>query len=457
MNVNVEDLGKLKRKLSVEIPLSEVQSTYDEVFSRIRTNVQIKGFRKGKFPRQLAEKRFKSLMEQEATRNLVPKYFDMALKEEKLRPATEPNFDNLDVNKDKPLSFDVEFEVVPDFDIPEPSEFKLEQKSIRILAKDLDEQIETLRKSRATPNDKGDAPAEEGDVLTFDYHGTIDGEPFAGGSATDQRNEIGSSNLLPEFDKNLIGMKAGEDKSFDITFPDDYGAEDLQGKAATFAVSVKTVESMELPKLNKEFYSQFGEVTTKEAFRKKIKEQMTAEKERAQFQELQQSLADKLKKKLKFDVPEQLVTTNVAEFEHQLEHRDPEALKDEKKLAKLKKDEEKSIKDNLRLQFVLDAVADRDNIRAAQEEVQQRFTMQAYMMQQNPAELINTPYGQRMVDQIHREMTYTKVLEHLVNLVLGKVAEPQDAEASGGEGADAPAAGPDSAESGKAEADASSS
>lgn len=453
MNVNVEDLGKLKRKLSVEIPLSEVQSTYDEVFSQIRSNVQIKGFRKGRFPRQLAEKRFKTLMEQEATRNLVPKYFDMALKEEQLHPATEPNFDNLYVDKNKPLSFDVEFEVVPDFDIPEPSEFKLEQKSIRILAKDLDEQIEQLRKSRATPNDKGDAPAGEGDVLIFDYNGTIDGEPFAGGSATDQRNEIGSSNLLPEFDKNLIGMKAGEDKSFEVTFPDDYGAEDLQGKAATFAVSLKAVQSLELPQLNKEFYSQFGEETTKEAFRKKIKEQMSAEKERAQFQELQQTLAEKLKKKLKFDVPEQLVTANLEEFEHQLGHRDPEALKDEKNLAKLKKDEEKSIKDNLRLQFMLDAVAERDNIRAAEEEVQQRFMMQAYMMQQNPAELIKSPHGNRMVGQIHREMTYTKVLEHLVNLVLGKVAEPPDAEAPGRDSPDEPAAETGSA----AEADASTS
>lgn len=440
MNVTVEDLGKLKRKLSVEIPLTEVQSTYDEVYSQIRSNVQVKGFRKGKFPRQLAEKRFKTLMEQEATRNLVPKYFDLALKEENLRPATEPSFDNLDVGKDKPLRFDVEFEVVPDFEIPEPTSFKLEEKPVEVTGTELDERIERLRKSRATPEDLGDAPAERGHLVTFDYNGTIDGEPFAGGTAQDQQNEIGSGGMLEDFDNNLIGMKAGDEKTFDITFPDDYGAEDLRGKTATFKVTVKKVEALQPAELNEEFFRQFGEVKDEAEFRKQIEEQLKTQKEREQARELQETLIEQIKARLDFEVPEELVQANLHEFEHRLSHDDPEVLKDEKALAEKKAEEEKRIRDNLRLQFLLDTIAERDNIRAPREEVEQRFMLQAYMMQQNPSDLVQSQYGQRMLSQLHREMTFSRVMEHLVNLVLGKVPEaeaPADEEAA--EAAEAPA------------------
>jgi len=443
MNVTVEDLGKLKRKLSVEIPLTEVQSTYDEVYSQIRSNVQVKGFRKGKFPRQLAEKRFKTMMEQEATRNLVPKYFDLALKEENLRPATEPNFDNLDVGKDKPLRFDVEFEIVPDFEIPEPSSFKLEEKPVKVTKKELEERIEGLRKSRATPEDLGDAPAEKGHLVTFDYNGTIDGEPFAGGTAQDQQNEIGSGGLLEDFDNNLIGMKAGDEKSFDITFPDDYGAEDLQGKTATFKVTVKKVEAQKLAELNEEFFKQFGEVKDEAEFRKQIEDQLKSQKEREQAREMQETLIEQIKERLDFEVPDELVEANLHEFEHQLSHQDPEARKDEQALAEKKAEEEKRIRDNLRLQFLLETIAERDNISAPREEVEQRFMLQAYMMQQNPSELVQSQYGQRMLSQLHREMTFSRVMEHLVNLVLGKVPEadtpPADEPAEAAPAAEAPA------------------
>lgn len=429
MNVTVEDLGKLKRKLSVEIPLTDVQSTYDEVYNQIRSNVQVKGFRKGKFPRQLAEKRFKTMMEQEATRNLVPKYFDLALKEENLRPATEPSFDNLDVGKNKPLRFDVEFEIVPDFEIPEPSSFKLEEKPVKVTKKELDERIEGLRKSRATPEDLGDAPAEKGHLVTFDYNGTIDGEPFDGGTAQDQQNEIGSGGLLEDFDNNLIGMKAGEEKSFDITFPDDYGAEDLQGKTATFKVTVKKVEAQKLAELNEEFFKQFGEVKDEAEFRKQIEEQVRTQKEREQSRELQEALIEQIKERLDFEVPEELVEANLHEFEHQLSHKDPEALKDEQALAEKKAEEAQRIRANLRLQFLLETIAERDNISAPREEVEQRFMLQAYMMQQNPSELVQSQYGQRMLSQLHREMTFSRVMEHLVNLVLGKVPDAETAPA----------------------------
>ncbi|MBI3993861.1 MAG: trigger factor [Candidatus Lambdaproteobacteria bacterium] len=431
MNVTVEDLGNLKRKLSVEIPLSEVQAAYEEVYGQIRSNVRIKGFRPGKFPRALAEKRFKTLMEQEATRNLVPKYFDLALKEKDLSPATEPDFDNLEVDKAKPLKFDVKFEVVPKFELPPVEGFKLKAKPVKIGAKELDERIEQLRRSRATLTDK-DGAAESGDTVTFDFNGTMDGTPFEGSTATGQTHELGRERLLPEFDKQLHGVIAGTEKSFDLTFPDDYGAEHLRGKTATFAVKVHKVQQAQLPELDAEFLKGFGELATVEELKDRVKQQLSNEETRKQRQTLMEELAEQIKGAVAFDVPEQLVGNQLHEFEHRLSHDDPEALKDEAKLQTLKDAEAQKIKANLRLQFVLDEYARQFSVETTQDEVQQRFVMQAYMLQQNPGELVKTPFGQRLLMQTQQDLAYNKTMEHLVDKVLG----PAKGQAEGAETVD---------------------
>ena len=432
MNVTVEDLGNLKRKLSVEIPLSEVQAAYDEVYGQIRSNVRVKGFRPGKFPRALAEKRFKTLMEQEATRSLVPKYLDQALKEQELSPATEPSFDNLEVDKSKPLKFDVQFEVVPKFDLLPVEGFTLKAKPVKIGAKKLDERIEQLRHSRATLTDRADGSAETGDTVIFDFIGTMDGKPFEGSSAMGQTYEIGSGRLLPEFDKELLGVKPGANKSFELTFPDDYGAEHLRGKTANFAVTVHKVQQPHLPELDEEFFKGFGDLGSLDELKERIKEQLTTEETRKQRQSLMEELAEQIKGAVSFDVPEQLVDNQLHEFEHRLGHDDPEALKDEAKLKALKDTEAEKIKANLRLQFVLDEYARQFEVETTQDEVQQRFMMQAYMLQQNPGELIKTQFGQRLLMQTQQDLAYNKTMEHLVDRVLAPSEEGANASAAEG-------------------------
>ena len=129
MQMNVEELGGLKRKISVEVPLTDVEATYDQVYSQIKSQIQVKGFRPGKMPRRMVEKRFQDVMKQEATRSLLPKYFQQALDEMKARPATRPQFDKLEIEQKQPFKFEAEFEIVPSFDLPRISDFSLEEKS----------------------------------------------------------------------------------------------------------------------------------------------------------------------------------------------------------------------------------------------------------------------------------------------------------------------------------------
>ncbi len=465
MQLNVEELGTLKRKISVEVPLVEVQATYDDVFSELHSHIQVKGFRPGKFPRQMAEKRFQDVMKQEATRNLLPKYFEKALEEMKARPATQPRFENLEIDKKLPFKFEAEFEIVPTFEFPEPGGFTLEDKQVEFGPEEVEERIEQLRLSRAALEDKGDAAAEQGDIVTLDFEGTLDGEPFEGNTGTDHRVELGAGQFLKDFEEPLFGGKAGEKKTFDVAFPEDYGEQRLAGKTAQFQVEIKKVDMKVRPELDEAFYSQFGQFDSPEAFHEDIEQQIRQEKERSFRMEQQQQVTEQLREKSSFEVPETLVEQQLGEFEHNLSHSDPEVLKDEKKLEELKKEEAEKIRGNLRVNYLVDEWARRNDISVTKEEVQQRFYMQAYMLQQNPAELLGTSHGEALLFRIEQQLLSSKVLENLVDRILGKTeTEPQPqgeteagkaAETTGGETPEEP--GQPAAEKEAAAATASSS
>ena len=436
MQLQVEETGKLKRKISVEVPLKDVAPTYEEVFASMKQHIRVDGFRPGKFPRQLAEKRFKEVMEQEATRTLLPKYFEEALKEMDARPATQPSFTDMEVDREKPFKFVAEFEVVPEFTMPDPSKFKLDVKEPTVSKKEMDERIEKLRRDRASLRDKGDEKADKGDTVTVDYVGKIDGVPFDGGTGNGHKVQLGAGQFLEDFEKPLLGMKPGEAKSIKLTFPDDYDPK-VAGQKATFDLTVTAVETHDLPEMNEAFFSQFGDVKDEEGFLDHVKNTLIEEQEANIASEYQLAMADQIKSTTSFDVPEALVEQNVHNFVHKLEHDDPDALKDEKKLEKLKKEEAEKIRDELRLSYVIDEWAKENKIEVDRNEIQQRFFMQAYMMRQNPTDLIKTPYGEEMEYQITRQILAVSVLNQMAAKALAAGGQGSTKKAPAKKSADA--------------------
>jgi len=424
MEVTVEDLGKLKRKLSVEVPLSDVAAAYDEVYTRIRSNIRVDGFRPGRFPRSMVEKRFKAMMAQEAMENLVPKYLDQVLHEKELQPATQPHFHNLDIDKARPFRFDVEFEIVPDFDLLEPDAYTLEEKPVELEPDAVDDRLEEMRQARAELEDKGDAVAEEGDWVTFGFEGTIDGEPFPGNSAADQKAEIGSGRYLQEFEEQLLGVKAGDEKSFPLTFPDDYGEADLAGKTAQFELKVSRVEAKKPPELDDAFAAQFGEkIDSLEALRKQVEEQLSSEKRNEIDSGYSEALAEQIRERSSFDVPESLVENALAAFERQKLQEDPALKDDAEKLEQLKSEEADAQKASLRLSYILGKYAKEQNVTVSGEEIRNRFLMQAYMVRENPEDLMRTQLGESMLRQIQEQMLHQKALGRMVDRILGREPE----------------------------------
>lgn len=439
MQVTVENLGGLKRKVSIEVPLSDVESTYNEVYQRIAANVHVRGFRPGRFPRQLAEKRFKELMEHEAITTLVPKYLDDALKGQELRPATEPRFDHLHIHKQEPFRFEAEFEVVPSFEPPPLTEFKLERKAATLDPKEIDARIEALRLQFATLTDKGGEPAATGDVVIYDHEGTIDGQPFVGGTAKDDRLEVGNARYIKQFAEPFAGMRAGETKQIEVEYPPEYGENTLAGKKAVFAITVKKVEARVPAPLDEPFFKRFAQDIADEAgFRVHIEKQLMQQKERAIEAEYHAALIEQIKAKLTFAVPDRLVEANLHEFEHQLSRDDPEAAKDEQRLAKLKTEETERVTGNLRVGYFVDELAQRNDVKVDTRAVQERFVLQAYLMQQRPGDLLRTPQGERMLHQIEREDLITRTLAFMADALLGRTRSAPAAAAPAG--AEPPAA-----------------
>jgi len=282
----------------------------------------------------------------------------------------------------------------------------------------VDARIEELRNTRGTLESKGDAPAEAGDWVTFDFHGTMDGAPFDGGTGENQRVEVGAGQYLPDFDAQFPGIQAGEAREADMTFPEDYAQANLRGKAVHFTITAKQVERKAPAALDEAFFKQFGDHAALKDFQTYIKAQLEDEHGRAAMQTYQNQLADQMREQYHFEVPQALVEQGLHELEHRLSHDDPEALKDEAKLATLKEAERGKIEANLRVAYAVDVLAKEYEVKAEPEEVRQRFYLQAYMMQQNPAELVKTPFGRRMLMQIEQSMITAQALERLAGEVL---------------------------------------
>jgi trigger factor len=369
----------------------------------------------------------------EAMQTLVPKYLDQVLKDKQMRMATEPAFQNLDIDQKRPFKFDVEFEVMPDFEPAPITAYKLEEKPVEVTAEQIDKRIEEMRTSRATLEDKA-GPAAAGDWVTFDFEALLNGEAFPGNTGTDQRVEIGSGRYLETLENEMVGLAAGQEKSFDLPFPADYGEDALAGKTAQAKVKVSKVQAKKLPELNADLFKQFGKAETEADFRKEVDERLRAEREQELNREYQDALAEQIKAQHSFEVPESLVERGTEEYlKHEQEHH-PELKDDAAKIEQLKAEGTERERGLLRLGYVLSRYATENDIAVGPEELRQRFMFQALMMRQNPEQLLGTPLGDYMPHQIQDQLLTGKTLGHMADRVLGRPPK------TGAAAADAPPA-----------------
>lgn len=281
MQVSIEETGNLERRMKVQIPAEELSEAVDERLRSMAHSVRLDGFRPGKVPMRIIRQRFGAQVQAEVANDLIARTLQEALAQEGLKPAGGPRIEPGPIEPGKALEYTAVFEVYPEFEPAAMEGVEIDAPRAEVTEADVDAMIEKLRQQRATW-EKVERPAQEGDRVTVDFRGTLDGEPFEGGEGSDVTLEIGSGRMIEDFEQGLVGMSPGETKTIEVSFPEDYPNEKLAGRTAQFEVTLKQVEAEKLPEVDEAFAKALGiEDGSVEKLREEVRRNMEREAEAA--------------------------------------------------------------------------------------------------------------------------------------------------------------------------------
>ena len=320
MNVTVESTGALERRMRVEVPIERIETEVDTRLKSVGRTAKIKGFRPGKVPAKVVRQHYGKQVRQEVVGEIMQKSYSDAVMQENLRPAGGPRIEG--ENEDgKTFSYVATFEVLPEVELKDLDKIKVDKPEVSIGDEDLDDMLMSLRRQRATWEGV-DRKSKDGDRVVVDFTGTVDGEEFQGGSGKEIPVVLGQGQMLPDFEKGLKGIKAGDEKTIKVKFPKDYHAEDLAGKTAEFAINTHRVEKEVLPELDDEFAEGFN-VTEggMKQFEKDVRENMEREAKQKVEGDIREQVMDGLIEKNPIDVPHALVHEEMHAMQHQAMER----------------------------------------------------------------------------------------------------------------------------------------
>jgi trigger factor len=313
MAVTVETLEKLERKMTLTLPVNVIQSEVDSRLKKLARTVKMDGFRPGKVPMNVVAQRYGYSVHYEVMNDKVGEAFATAANEAKLRVAGQPRITEKEQSGEGELAFDAVFEVYPEVLIGDLTTAEVEKITAEVSDAAIDKTIDILRKQRRTFAQRAmDAAAQEGDRVTVDFEGKIDGETFSGGKAEDFQFLVGEGQMLKEFEEAVRGMKSGESKTFPLAFPDDYHGKDVAGKTADFMVTIKKIEAAHLPEVNEALAKSLGiEDGTVEALRADIRKNLEREVKFRLLARNKQAVMDALVAKAELDLPQASVQSEV--------------------------------------------------------------------------------------------------------------------------------------------------
>ncbi|GGJ49552.1 trigger factor [Virgibacillus salexigens] len=408
--------------LTIEVSVEEFDKALDQAFKKVSKDVQIPGFRKGKIPRGIFEKRFGvEALYQDAVDIVLPDAYMQAVEETGIEPVAQPDVDIDTIEKGQPLVFTAKVTVKPEVKLGEYKGLEVEDQSVEVTDEDVEQDLEHQREHHAELVVKEEGKIEEGDTAVIDFEGFVDGEAFEGGKGENHSLEIGSGQFIPGFEEQLIGKETGEDTEVSVTFPEDYHAEDLAGKEATFKVKIHEVKYKELPELDDEFAKDLDdEVETLEELKSKKKEQLLEQKKQDVENQKRETLVEKASDNAEAEVPEAMVDTEldqmVKEFEQRLQMQgmtlemysqfsgqDEAALKEQ-----MREDAEKRVKTNL----TLEAIVDEEGLEVSEEDVDAELEKMASMYGAEVEQLKQMLGGN--TDAIKGDLKMRKAIDFLV-------------------------------------------
>jgi trigger factor len=389
MTVKWEKLEGNTGVLTVEVSAEKVNEGLTAAFNKVVKTVNVPGFRKGKMPRPMFEKRFgvESLY-QDALDILLPEAYGNAIDEAGIEPIDRPDIDIEQMEKGKELIFKATVQVKPEVTLGEYKGLEVEEFDTTVTDEDVAKELETLQNRQAELVVKEEGTAELGDTVVLDFEGFVDGEAFEGGKAENHSLELGSGSFIPGFEEQLVGVATGESKDVEVSFPEEYHAAELAGKPAVFKVTVHEIKGKELPALDDEFAKDVDdEVETLDALKEKIRTRLEDSKKHEAEHNLRDSLVEKAAENAQVEIPEVMVTNEVnrmlQEFEQRLQMQGMNlelyfqfSGQDENALREQMKEEAVN---RVRVALTLEAIAKAENIEATDEDVNAELEKMAGM------------------------------------------------------------------------------
>ena len=388
MSVQVEKLEKNMAKLTIEVPAEEVEKAIQKVYQKTRKSINIPGFRKGKAPRQLIEKMYgKEVFYNDAIDEMLPSAYAKAMDECGEEIVSRPTIDIVQMESGKPFIFNAEVAVKPEVTLGEYKGIQVEKAPIEVMDEEIEAEILKEREANARTITVDDRAVAKGDMVSLDFEGFIDGAAFEGGKGENYDLTIGSGTFIPGFEDQLIGAEIGKEMEVNVSFPEDYNAAELAGKAAVFKCTVNAIKVKELPEVNDEFAQEVSEFDTLDEYKADIKAKLLKDKEDDAKRAKEDAVIEKIIEGAQMEIPEAMVEYQVdqmmddfaqrimgnglsMEQYFQLTGMTAEGYKEQMKPRAMK---------NIQSRLVLEAVAKAENIEVTEDDVEAEIAKMAEM------------------------------------------------------------------------------
>jgi trigger factor len=389
-----EDTKKdIKREISVEIPAAEVARETELQIQRYQKSARLPGFRSGHVPASIIKQRFGEGLKNDVAEALIPKYFRREAEKQGLIPVSQPRVTDLHIHDGEPLTFKASFEVLPEIQVEGYKDLRADKPEITVTDEDIEQALNSVREQHATYATVDGRALAEGDFA----QASMDGKPKDGKDVADAKAnpvhmddvlvEIGGKNTVPEFTQNLTGASAGDERTFDVSYPDDISDKRLAGKTFVYTVKVNGIKQKSLPELNDDFAKELGEFTTLDQVRKQIRENMEAEKRHTAEHEAKDKLVAEVVKRNDFEVPESLIDRQIdLRLERGLRALAAQGMKmeDLKKmdLPRLRAGQREQAVQDVKSSLLLERIADLEKIEVGDDEVNREIESLAQQSKQ---------------------------------------------------------------------------
>lgn len=423
MSLQVEKLEKNMAKLTIEVPAEELEKAIESAYRKNKNKISIPGFRKGKAPRKMIEQMYgKEVFYEDAANELIPDAYDKAVEECEEEIVSNPKIAVTQIEAGKPFVFTAEVALKPEVTLGKYKGVKVDKFDVEVTDQEIDAEINREREKNARTVDVTDRAVQNGDVTVIDFEGFVDGEAFEGGKGEDYPLTIGSGAFIPGFEEALVGAEIGKETDVNVTFPEDYQAAELAGKAAVFKCTVKKIQEKQLPELDDEFVEEVSEESdTVDQYKEEIRKKLAKKAEETAKAEKEDAVIDAIIAEAQMEIPDAMVETQqrqmVQEFAQRMQAQGismdqymqftgatPDILLEQAKPQALKR---------IQSRLVLEAVVAAEKMEASEEEFEEEVKSMGEVYQME-ADKVKELLGENGKKQVMEDLCIRKAVEFVV-------------------------------------------